>query len=99
SDVLKQVPVSRRWLERRVREAIGVSLGEEIRRVRMECAKRLLTETTHSIADVAKHSGFTDIRHIENTFRAHLALSPSEFRQRAIGSPKPIAFPGAMSTR
>jgi len=99
SDVLKQVPVSRRWLERRVREAIGVTLGEEIRRVRMECAKRLLTETTHSIADVAKHSGFTDIRHIENTFRAHLALSPSEFRQRAIGSPKPISFPSDLPTR
>lgn len=86
SDVLEKVPVSRRWLERRVREAIGVTLGAEIRRVRVERAKRLLIETRHSIADVASYSGFTDIRHIENSFRAELAMTPTEFRRRAIGT-------------
>ena len=43
SDVLKEVPVSRRWLERRVQDVLGITLGAEIRRVRIERAKRLLT--------------------------------------------------------
>jgi LacI family transcriptional regulator len=85
SDVLKEVSVSRRWLERRVRDAIGITLGAEIRRVRIERAKRLLLQTKHSIADVAKHSGFTDIRHIENCFRDELGLTPTQFRRGAIG--------------
>jgi LacI family transcriptional regulator len=87
SDVLKEVPVSRRWLERRVRDAIGITLGDEIRRARIERAKRLLIDTKHSIADVAKHSGFTDIRHIENSFRNQLGVTPREFRRRATGAP------------
>ena len=85
SDVLKEVPVSRRWLERRVQDVLGITLGAEIRRVRIERAKRLLLQTKHSIADVAQHSGFTDIRHIENCFRAELGLTPTQFRRSATG--------------
>lgn len=85
SDVLKEVSVSRRWLERRVRDAIGITLGAEIRGVRIERAKRLLLQTKHSIADVAKHSGFTDIRHIEKCFRDELGQTPTQFRRSATG--------------
>lgn len=85
SDVLKEVPVSRRWLERRVVEAIGTTLAAEIRRTRIERAKRLLAQTDLSIGDVARHSGFTELRHMEHCFRKELGLTPSQFRRQAKG--------------
>jgi LacI family transcriptional regulator len=80
ADVLREVPVSRRWLERRVFHALGITLGAEIRRTRLERAKRLLVQTGLPLADVAAQSGFSDLRHLEVTFRHELNKTPTQFR-------------------
>src|SRR5262249_14821288 len=53
ADVLKVVPVGRRSLERRFRGALGRGIWEEIQRVHLERAKRLLAETNLPIKAVA----------------------------------------------
>lgn len=68
-----------------MRDSLGITLGGEIRRAKVELAKRLLTQTDRSIAKVVEHCGFTDLRHIEYCFHKELGLSPTQFRQRTRG--------------
>jgi LacI family transcriptional regulator len=81
ADVLGAVAVSRRSLERRFRPALGRGLGEEIRRVRMEKAKGLLSGTEMPIAQVATNSGFSEAKHLSTAFRREAGVTPTEFRR------------------
>ncbi len=85
SDVIKEIPYGRRWLERRVHEAVGITLGALIRRSRLEQAKRLMVETDMSISEVARHSEYTDLRHLELAFRKEQGCTPTQFRSEAGG--------------
>jgi len=81
-DVVAAVPVSRRTLERRFRDAIGHSLHEEIRRQRMERARSLLTETDLPLADVAAACHFKHPAHFTHAFRRHAGTTPGAYRRR-----------------
>jgi LacI family transcriptional regulator len=85
ADVLNEVPVGRRSLERRFRKSLGRGLWEEIRRGHVDRAKRLLAETDLSVKTVAKQSGFTDFRHLAVVFRQDLGLSPTAYRRQVRG--------------
>ena len=72
ADVLRAVPMARRRLERRVRDALGRSPAEEVRRVRVEAARELVETTALPLAAVARRCGFTDAAHLSRHFaRAH----------------------------
>src|SRR2546430_4759098 len=59
-DVLRHVAMSRRNLERRFRRAMQRTLLDEIRRVRLDRASKLLRETDLDMLGVAEQSGFTN---------------------------------------
>ncbi|HEV2294919.1 MAG TPA: substrate-binding domain-containing protein [Tepidisphaeraceae bacterium] len=81
-DVLRAIPLSRRTLELRFRSAIGRSPAEEIRRVRIERAKRLLVDTDAGMAGVAQASGFSSANQLCETFRREAGLSPTRYRKQ-----------------
>lgn len=81
-DVLREVPVSRRWLERRFREVLGRGPAAEIRRVRLARAKRLLAETDLPIPEVARLAGFSSREYLAAVFASELNLSPRQYRNR-----------------
>jgi LacI family transcriptional regulator len=83
AEVLGAVAVSRRSLERRFRAALGRGLGEEIRRVRIEKAKALLSGTEMPIAQVATNAGFSETKHLSTVFRRDVEVTPTEFRRRS----------------
>ncbi len=89
TDVLREVPVGRRTLERRVRSFLGHSLGTEIRRAHLTRAQRLLASTEMTISEIARHSGYRDSRHLAVAFREALGLTASEYRQTARGGQTP----------
>ncbi|WP_391541944.1 AraC family transcriptional regulator [Posidoniimonas polymericola] len=78
--VHEHTAVSRRMLERRFRERLGRTVLEEIRRTRIELAKRLLTETDLQMPAIAKQAGFSGARRLAVVFRQEVSLTPSEFR-------------------
>jgi LacI family transcriptional regulator len=80
-DILAHVPVSRRSLERRFRGVLGRSMLDEIRRVHLDRACRLLTETEFPIPTVAESSGFTDAKQLWLVFRKVLRQTPTEYRR------------------
>ena len=84
-DVLREVAVSRSWLERRFQETLGRSPAEEIRRVRLERAKQLLADTDLPVPQVAAASGFASREYLAYAFKQATNLTPREFRQRARG--------------
>jgi LacI family transcriptional regulator len=81
-DVLQEVALSRRTLEIRFRQVLGRSPGEEIRRAKLERAKRLLIETDAGMEGVARGSGFSSANQLSETFRRETGVSPSQFRRQ-----------------
>jgi LacI family transcriptional regulator len=80
SDVVRRVPFSRRQLEQEFQRTLNRSPAQEIRRVHLERARRLLGETDLSIPAVAAASGFGSPEHFARTFKAHCGHSPLKYR-------------------
>ncbi len=79
-DVAGQLRTSRRYLEERFRAVLGCSIHDEIFRVRMATAQRLLSTTSLPLKDVAIRSGFRRADYLSVVFREKLGVSPSEYR-------------------
>jgi len=84
-DVLRQVPISRSALERRMRAAIGRSPNEEITRVRIERAKQLLTTTDLSLAAIARRTGFRSAPYFAEVFKRKAGQTPGVYRRERGG--------------
>lgn len=84
-DVLGEVPVSRRSLERRFREELGRSPSTEICRLRLIKAQELMARTDLNMAEIAAMSGFADAVRFSRTFRRELGMTPTAWRERRRG--------------
>lgn len=83
SDVLKNVPLARRSLERRFQVVLGRSPAEEIRRVKIEKVRRLLDSTDIPIPDIAEACGFNYVEHMIPVFSKYHGCTPSRYRKKA----------------
>ena len=82
-EVLAQVPMNRRMLERRFRRAIGRTPAAEIRRCRIDLAKQLLTDTDKSMSEIATACGFLYAQHLAAAFNQSTGMTPTEYRGRS----------------
>ena len=80
-DLLAVLPCSRRALEYRFRASLGRSLHEEILRVRLARARRLLLETNFTVERIAEDCGFGSLPRFNAAFRAAEGLSPGAWRR------------------
>jgi LacI family transcriptional regulator len=80
--LLRQAGVSRQWLERQFRQAIGTTPSQEIRRKKLASARSLLLETHLSVQAIAMRSGFTQGENLSRFFRDQIGISPREFRRK-----------------
>lgn len=78
--VVAATSISRRSLEGRFNTLIGRTLHEEIWRVHLELAKRLLSSSDLSLQEVAEKSGFRTASALVNYFRLRFNVTPREFR-------------------
>lgn len=79
-DLVEALPVSRRWLEQEFQKNIGRSPLQEINRIRLATAKRLLQTTELPVGQIADMIGFSAQAGLTNFFQKHTKLSPTEFR-------------------
>lgn len=79
--VLEQVPMNRRMLERRFRRAIGRTPAAEIRRCRIELAKKLLSDTDRSMVEIARTCGFVYPQHLASAFNQLTGMTPTAYRE------------------
>ena len=81
-DVAAHAATGRRTLETRFRELVGHTILEEIRRVRVQRVKQLLSDTDSSMPAVARRSGFSTPQRMSVVFRQATGLTPSAYRQQ-----------------
>lgn len=82
NDLLKVVPLNRRYLERKFRQLLRRTPLQEIQRVRIEMAKKLLATTSLALPAVARRSGYANARRLSEAFRAATGMTPTAFRKQ-----------------
>ncbi|WP_025764298.1 AraC family transcriptional regulator [Dyadobacter tibetensis] len=83
-EVVKQVPLSRRALEKRFLEITGFPIYKYIFNLRIEKFTQKLLDTDMSVFEIAMDMGLTDSKNIARQFRQVKGCSPSEFRRKYI---------------
>jgi LacI family transcriptional regulator len=81
-DVVAAVPASRRVLERRFRDALGRTIGQEICNARIDRAKRLLIHSDVPAPDVANGCGFQYVQQFNAMFKRVTGVTPTAFRRQ-----------------
>ncbi len=80
-DLATELALSGRQLRRAIEREYGVAPVQLAQTQRLLMAKRLLTDTSLNIADVAFASGFSSVRRFNHLFRTRYRLSPSQLRR------------------
>jgi transcriptional regulator GlxA family with amidase domain len=78
----ERVGTSRRNLERRFRETLGVGPQKFARDLRLRYGVWLLHYTGKSITEIGERCGFADTAHFSRHFRSAFGMTPSEMRKR-----------------
>ena len=82
--VLKEVPLSRRSLEKRFMLTTGYPVYEYIYNQRIEKFTQKLLETDLTIFEIALDLGLTDSKNIARQFKQVKGLTPMEYRKRHV---------------
>jgi len=83
SDVVDELRISRRTLERRFFRAIGRTVLSEIMRCRLQHAKQLLLETNLPCHQVAGEAGFGSLKTFNRAFSRKEGTTPQSFRRQS----------------
>jgi LacI family transcriptional regulator len=80
NDVATATGLSRRNLEVKFRKSVGKTIREEIQRIRLEHAKRMLRETDLPVSQVAVASGYNSPSYLTQVFRKEIGVTPAKYR-------------------
>ncbi|MBN2579639.1 MAG: DNA-binding transcriptional regulator [Pirellulales bacterium] len=84
ADVLRNVRLSRRTLERRFLQLVGRSPKEEIIRMQVERIKQLLVRTDYHLSQVAKLAGFNYVEYMCKVFKTQTGMTPGQYREEML---------------
>ncbi|UKS26875.1 AraC family transcriptional regulator [Paenibacillus sp. HWE-109] len=73
--------ISPKYLSRFFKQQIGVNFAEYIKSLRIELAKKLLSETDKSVKEVVTDVGYNDAASFTRTFRQMEGIPPGRFRE------------------
>ena len=82
-DLVRHLDVSRSTIEARFKHWIGRTVHEEIQRVRLDIARRLLTTSDLPLAVVAQRAGYSTVQYMSAVFRRELGHAPGQLRGQA----------------
>ena len=81
-EVAAMVGMSKYALCHRYKSEQGVSVMEQLRRIRVAKAKQYLTAGNYSIAEIGRLCGFADASYFTRSFREQTGRTPREYRQK-----------------
>ena len=84
-DLVGVAAMSRRGLHKAFLDNVGRTPGEELQRVRIERAKRLLADSNHKLEVLAKMSGYKSANSFCVAFKQATGQSPKQFRDSVPG--------------
>ena len=82
AEVSRAVSMETRSLQLKFRKYLDRPIATEIRRVRIERAKRELAHSTRRLSDIARDVGFGETMRMYEVFRRELGVTPSEYRKQ-----------------
>ncbi|MDR2915935.1 MAG: substrate-binding domain-containing protein, partial [Tannerella sp.] len=82
TELVKQIPLSRRALEKKFKSETDDTLYQYIQNCRINTFKRLLLTSNDSLFDIAFQSGFDNYKNVFRVFKKYNAISPAEYRRR-----------------
>ena len=80
-DVTKVAGVHAVHLSRVFREKFGCTVGEYVRKLRVEFAARQLSASGSTIAEIAQAAGFADQSHFTRIFKDLYGVTPARYRR------------------
>jgi LacI family transcriptional regulator len=80
-DVARAVRMESRTLQRRFQKYLKRPIVTEIRRVRIERAKRELAQGDRSMAEIARDSGFGKNIRMYEVFKREFGITPTQYRR------------------
>ncbi len=101
-DLVGVAAMSRRGLHNAFMQHLGRTPGEELHRVRIERARKLLRESSHKIEVLAGMCGYQGANSFCVAFKQATGVSPKQFRDRflpAISAATPLKNPGCAQRR
>lgn len=93
-DVGRATGATNATLRRRFKAVLGRTVHDEIQRVRIERAKRLLVSTDLTFRQIARESGFCSVQHMSTRVRQATGHTPRQYRQRYA---VPVVEPAALA--
>ena len=79
--VAGEVGVHPAHLAREFRRTYGCSIGQAVRRLRVDAACRALSTSNLSLASIAAAAGFADQSHFTRVFRSLTGITPLDYRR------------------
>ena len=79
AEMAEEVGLSARQLQRRLRQAAGLSAAGFLRMMRLERAAQLLAQDAGLVSEIAYRVGFKNARHFSQLFRQVFGVPPSEY--------------------
>ena len=80
TQIATQVGVHPVYLATTFRQKYGVTIGEFVRKLRIEHACAELTKGELPLAEIALQAGFVDQSHFSKVFKSHIGTSPARYR-------------------
>lgn len=81
SEIADYFGYNEKYLSTLFKAQSGISLKQFMLRAKMDVAKAELTDSNHSIAQIAYNVGFNDTHNFTNSFKKITGLSPSIYRE------------------
>jgi AraC-like DNA-binding protein len=82
-----QLGVSERQVSRLFRQELGTTFRDHLVELRVERARRLLSDTDRSVLEVAGETGWSSLAHFNSVFRRRVGITPGAYRSRSRGAP------------
>ncbi|MFE9774788.1 GlxA family transcriptional regulator [Streptomyces sp. NPDC005931] len=82
ADLAARAGLSPRHLQRRFTAELGVPPAAYVERVRVEAARRALTEGDDPLEAIARRCGFGTAETLRRTFHRRVGIAPSDYRSR-----------------
>ena len=79
-EMAQAAAVSRSGLQRKLKQAMGITPIDLLREARIKRACQLLRQTDKSVSDIAYACGFTDPKYFSRSFKQSTGLSPTEYK-------------------
>lgn len=80
TNIAKTFHYNPRYLGRLFKKETGIHMYEYITNERIERAKKLLKNTSHSVINISNEVGFNNVTYFNQLFKRHLSVTPKQYR-------------------